>query len=455
MQTVPTPISNVNRRVRPGLLSLNSISHPTQIIACRTDKLEIAISGTINFYNQDQLESCLYIFSGESSSRHSVGRVLNAMRGSRGNALGRVQPIRNGNWLFSGHLKHGRTYDNQRMVSLQLTINPTRFAEHCYQRFAPSTLDDISTISAYDLLHCDPTTFTRIARCTLDGNDNYLSSNAWLTYVSRHWSSFVLLYTTRICELVEHDFNRRSEETEGGDAPTLRLQRPGDTSPSFGYVEQYIEFHVDDALNAYRYLERRILQASSSHFQNNMLTTGRNGNASWVTCQITRYVTLKLYAKSSTRLRLELEYHGPSSGSNRSLNQIVRQEHRQGFGSYVGQLDALRHDAVERLSHALRAIGTDLDLIATPDLSTTLANFVFELCSSRYPRCQINEFVRILFAEGSIDCSGNRGLRIIADALTRKEILRPVSLATRSSGRRYVASADLGRLIELTRTSNE
>lgn len=454
MQIVEPATLNFNRRVRPGLLPLQPLPSSIPIIACRTDKLEIAVAGAISFYNLEQLESCLYNFSGESSSRPSADRVLNALRGTNRGQLGRIQPIRQENWLFSGQLRHGRTHEGQRTVTLQLSINPTRFAEHCFRRFAPISLNDLNPILPRTLLRRDRTIAGMISALTLDGSDNYISSTPWMTYISRNWSQLVVLYTTRVCELVEYDFNSRSAEAEGVDAPVLRLQRPSDTAPSFGYVEQHVEFEVDNAAQAYRLMERRLRAASSTYFQNDLTGSGREANARWVSCAITKYITAKLYAKSLSRIRLELEYHGPSSGSNRSMDQIVRRELWNGRTRYTDRLDAIRRDALERISYMLDALGPWGDDGAV-DQVLTFSELISAFCSVRARPSEITEFLQVLFNEGSVEGSTHIAMRRIAEQLYHKQFLRPMSLTARTGRKRYVPSERLRQLIGMIAGSNE
>lgn len=442
----------VRWRARPGLLLFPRMGEiPT--IACRTDKMEIAVNGAFSFDTRDQLDDTLYSLSNDNPAhRPREARVLNAL-GGRGRDVLR---IRRKAWLFGGRLVLGPTEGRSRIATLYLSLNPTRFAEHCRRAFAPRSIDDLRNRPRPELLRSRREIVAAIGQQALDGRDNLIGRSAWISEVSRRWPEFVTFYASEVCRLVEEDFNVHSAWQNPFDPPVLRFQSPADTAPSIGYVEQHVEFQVDDDVHAaFRVFEQGIWNAGTdvrlTEHRANERVSGRTGSARWIETWLRQGVKLKVYAKAADRLRVEVEYHGPSAGGERSVGQLVHEDCWTGRRSFAEKIGGLQADAVRRIAILTNHVSAP-PTVATAQPAGVMMDLMIEVRRLRFPIEVTRAFLAELFAQGHVGGIEGSPVRRLAEALVKKNLFEPVSIVERNPYRRYRPVPVLRLAIEMLRS---
>lgn len=438
------------RRARPGFLLFPHIGEIPQF-ACRTDKLEIAVDGTFTFQTPEQLSDTIGLLSGENPNRPPESRVLNAPRGRERKRL----TVRKDAWLFGGYLALRSIIGSSRQVTLNLSLNPTRFAEHVRRLFAPRMIAELEQVPLADLLRNRSEIADAIAATTLDGRDNILSVSPWATVVSRDWPAFVTFYATQACRLVEEDFNRFSEWQNVQPGPVLRFHSPAESCPSIGYAEQHVEFSVDDARSLYHHFEQGIWEAgvdvSCTDRRSYDVVTGRTRSALWTETSLTDGVTLKVYAKAQTRLRAEVEYHAASSGRRApTIGSLVLNENWSGRHSFAEKIAGLQLDACARL---LRPIGL-LSENPVPSSASPTTAMVEMLLALRHPKLKadgVRAFVSELFDQGHVGGDVNSPTRNVAEAMKRRGLFEDVHIAMRHTHARFRPTPSLRQAIEALR----
>jgi len=441
----------VRWRARPGLLLFPRVGAiPT--IACRTDKMEIAVNGAFSFDTCDQLGDTLYTLSNDNPHRPGEARVLNAL-GGRGRDVLR---IRRKAWLFGGRLVLGPSEGRSRIATLYLSLNPTRFAEHCRRAFSPRSIDDLRDISRAELLRSRREIVAEIGRDTLDGRDNLIGRSAWISEVSRRWAELVTVYASEACRLVEDDFNAHSAWQNPFAPAVLRFQSPADTAPSIGYVEKHVEFQVDDDVHAaFHVFEQGIWNAGTdlrlTEHHANERVSGRTGSARWIETWLRQGVKLKVYVKAADRLRVEVEYHGASAGGERSVGQLVHEDCWTGRRSFAEKIGGLQADAVRRIAILTNHVSAP-PIAATAHPVAVMMDLMIEVRRLRFPIDVTRAFLAELFAQGHVGGIEGAPVRRCAEALVRKNLFEPVSIVERNSYRRYRPVPVLQLAIETLRS---
>lgn len=441
----------VRWRARPGLLLFPFIGEiPT--FACRTDKMEIAVNGAFSFDTRDQLNDTLYTLSNDNPDRPREARVLNALGGRDRNVL----RIRRQAWLFGGRLVLGPIRGRSRLATLNLSLNPTRFAEHCRRVFSPRSIDDLRAISRADLLRSRREIVAEIGRDTLDGRDNFIARSSWISEVSRRWAELVTFYASEACRLVEEDFNAHSAWQNAVAPPVLRFQSPANTAPSIGYVEKHVEFQVDDDVHAaFRVFEQGIWNAGTdvrlTEHRADERVSGRTGSARWIETWLRQGVKLKVYVKAADRLRVEVEYHGASAGGERSVGQLVHVDLWTGRRTFAEKIGGFQEDAVRRIAILTNHVSAP-PVVATAHPAAVMMDLMLEVRRLRFPIDVIRAFLAELFAQGHVGGREGTPVRQLAQALVKKGLFEPVDIVERNTYRRFRPTAVLRSAIEALRS---
>lgn len=213
----------------------------------------------------------------------------------------------NGRPLFAGELcvapsrpqTHISDFRYNVHMALNLDLNPTRYVRHqgYIQNVGQSVADwnfghpRLATGCASPMARME---------MALDGNDNVLgsarmernaNSQAWPIHMRRYWES-----VTQAFGVV---FNHASTLSR-----TTLTYRP---SVNLRYVETYWEFQSSDPIGLVRRLEPRLL-ALSSEYRVQEFSRACEGNALSLQIKLKAGIFLRVYAKTSARVRFEISH---------------------------------------------------------------------------------------------------------------------------------------------------
>jgi hypothetical protein len=418
------------RRVRPGLHLLSD--QQVNPAFGRHDKIELTMEGVISSPNEEAFEN---LVRRQHAQTLEWRNVFSAPR-SRGRSSV-LQPVAKG-WLFSGEVRYVQTdQPNQRHVRLRLSINPTRFAAYA-RRFNPESVQALREIAPHQLLHIDPAEQTALEAGALTEWDNYLPGDRWLSVVTQQWDELVALYVEAITSLIVTDFNRRSGAAYPMmERPQLILRSPTEQVPQLHHVEVHWEFPLDDARLSFAGLERA-LRAAAPNFEvteEYTLKEGREASAKWLAIDLRTGLSLKVYPKLATRLRIEVTYNGRT----RTVGDLLNPEFRFTEGlSFWQRLEHVRLDGARRLNHVLAGLPNLARQEAANEMME-LAGAVAEIAKcAKGDGSLIREVLVQLTTDGAIDARPRTSLLRIAKALAKAGVLEKVSLVERSSSQRYV-----------------
>ncbi len=205
--------------------------------------------------------------------------------------------------LFSGQLHVARIYSGvrtayeQSSLGLELILNPTRFVR--YQGYVRNVGDppSIWELGPPRLARTNPGS---MGEDPLDENDNVLSTprmerigcpDAWPMHVGRYW--------TGVTELFSAVFERLADDTgcELHHASRCLVRT----------VETYWEFSAPDALHLIRQLEPHLLTHVANTLRHQYFSVRSVQNSLSIRLQIGEGIYLKVYAKTRTRIRFEVQ----------------------------------------------------------------------------------------------------------------------------------------------------
>jgi hypothetical protein len=339
-------------------------------------------------------------------------------------------------------------HPNQRGVSLELSLNPTRFAAYA-ARFGPQLVGDLASVPRHELLRRDPDVRARLEGRALAKWDNYLSGfDRWITVVTEHWAELLDFYINAVVQFVQSDFNARADAAAAGEQPvTLVLRSPGEEVPRMPRAEVYWEFGVRDARVAYLTLERALRPAAPSFVEEQRydLRTGREATARWISIELREGVTLKVYAKLAGRIRMEVIY----DGSKRTIGQLVRPDlHFSEDVDLAERLERLRLDGADRINRTLAVVDQPSSPGVAEDLegvATVLAEIARLTKGNRY---LVSEALSQLVTEQTLEARPRTTLSKIAMNLEEIGLLQRVGLVARSTTHRYVLHPAIARAFE-------
>ncbi|MPR24627.1 hypothetical protein FS320_05125 [Microvirga tunisiensis] len=363
------------------------------------------------------------------------GNVFSAPRGRGRSSV--LQPVAKG-WLFSGEVRYVRAEQtNQRQVFLTLSINPTRFAAYA-RRFNPDSVQALRAIEPHRLLQIDPDEQSALEAGALSDWDNYLPGDRWLSLVTQQWDELVALYVEAITRHIVTDFSRRSGAAYPMmERPQLILLPPTEQVPQLHHVEVHWEFPLDDARLSFAGLELA-LRAAAPNFEiteEYTLREGREASSKWLAINLRTGLSLKVYPKLSTRLRIEVTYNGRT----RSVGDLVNPEFRFSEDlSFWQRLEHVRLDGARRLNHILAGLPNLARQEAANEMIELACAFAEITKRAKGDQDLIREVLTQLTIDGAIDARPRTSLLRVAKALAKAGVLEKVSLIERSSSQRYV-----------------
>lgn len=369
-------------------------------------------------------------------------------------AGGRKQSVRAGIWHFVGPVVYHHFSATSCSVHFDLTLNPTRFAEHCGRLFNPTTIEDLQQVSLPALLSVRQDNVLSIRSGTLDNSDNMISSSRWLSYVSQHWSSFVDFYASSVRCLIENLYNEQiSCVNDVGVPPMLRIDLPTGSSLNIGYVEQHVEFRVHDAIREIDRITGWLCCATSDVSEvlpPNRMYRGRENSATWVAMHLRSSVKLTCYAKEEGRIRVEIAYGGRSA-HGRSIGTLIAGGRWPGRGTPREKVEALQADAARRIDRVMSSLRhAPADGHRRPD--EVFSELVNVLASGRYDAPAAWEFLKSLLSDGS--ARGRRDSRKakIGEAMVRKGIMVRSTISGRGRFQYFIPNEGLSEALSRLRS---
>lgn len=204
-------------------------------------------------------------------------------------------------WLFGGTVWLKPRGDGHWHVGIELDLNPLRFFAH-----RGALLAETPTIEAAERdLRVNRRVRHEASRRTLDGNDNFILPARVEPALRADWATVTTHYLELIALLVERELLRCRDA--GLD---LHIHWSDWT---VRHAESTWEFEEHDARQVAREIGERLTEMR----ENTARTTHANSTSYAVPLQSN--VSLSLYAKSPTRLRIELRHTGKIRGRYQRL----------------------------------------------------------------------------------------------------------------------------------------
>ncbi|MBK1877257.1 hypothetical protein [Pelagicoccus mobilis] len=272
---------------------------------------------------------------------------------------GRGGLVETGRPLFSGYLKASSSFTNQefdgpaalrpdssRTFNLYLNLNPTRFLAH--QQYHAEAIDTPSADLGPVNLSSRETTQSTGYEVLLGPNDNalvsfrlahYGNANLWWRHLERYWSATVAGFSQRFIES-----NELAQSTLSH-SEYLTIQS----------IEVYWEFTSEDAIGLVHNLAPIIRGlgnwALSQEFHNPLCSELNNSNCLSVRVKTRRGTYLKVYAKTTKRIRFEVEFRVRDLG-----DRAPETENRRNYSAFIDILRDYNEMAAQEVNTALEQI---------------------------------------------------------------------------------------------------
>lgn len=367
------------------------------------------------------------IFNRHNGSQRSVTE-MSIQGGGRGNTR------RPGTPLFSGTLTARREaspdpglYGTARRLSLDLSINPTRFVAH---QALPGR-DPFVPPSRW----AAPTFVTRAIplrtrlEASLDAKDNVLLGqrtqsfgrpDVWPAHLRRYWGG--------VLECLNNEFLRAADRADLslGFHPDLNLRT----------VETYWEFRTPDPTALVCEMEPTLtalgIEASvrSFSYPDGLSQVEFTGNSRSVTLLLGAGILMRVYAKTTRRVRFEIKHSlrenaTPIGGSHTSTDPQA----------LYGWLDMLTADAARRLNNVLTVLeGQRL----RPVSSLRPYNLVHRVIAASPDQVTAENILSLLVNNGHLRILPSDPLRPVVQALVEMEVLE--RLGNTRNPTRYVVT---------------
>lgn len=209
--------------------------------------------------------------------------------------------------LFGGCLKISPRSQREdaagRAIAFDLDLNPTRFVRH--QGYVRNIGDPVSQW-AFPHPRLSTGGELRGGEACLDGNDNVLASprlermgspEAWGRQLGRYWHA--------VTETLDSLLTNAARVAQVGLSRGWRF--------SVQYVETYWEFSASDALSLVRQLSPHLCSYAEQARTRTYFTEQREGNTLSIRLRLPHGRYMKIYAKTTTRVRFEVEHQLTSS----------------------------------------------------------------------------------------------------------------------------------------------
>lgn len=249
-------------------------------------------------------------------------------------------------------------------IDADLYLNPTRFL--AYQQSA--SLEAIRDQQHFRSLFDFPERRQQISNQSLDGKTNVLIGLEQLGGTSFEGRSDLRrdlfgVYADKVADLIRSHWHRPDQNME---LEEVRFRRVGD-------AEIYWELYHPDAISYVSDLSSAITRcdALARTFHAPIEREGEQ-NARWVKLPLTAAIDLKIYAKTSDRVRCEITYKGKKG----RLAQVVRRRLGRIGWTWDEALEVLVQDASERIQETWAAI---MEYTSFREQAADLADFMGRL----------------------------------------------------------------------------
>jgi hypothetical protein len=254
-------------------------------------------------------------------------------------------------------------FNHHACITADLELNPTRYVRH--QGYVPNIG---SNAPEWDLgpVRLRTAAWRQAGDSSLDGNDNLLASprlervasrQAWPTHLHRYWNAVVQTFDWCFVRAAQH-------------SGCSRVWRP---FVSLGRVENYWEFSCTDAVGLVRELEPHLWSLAArchterfpvrtfSSQKEGCFTTGVTGNAPSIFVSLRAGVSLRVYGKTATRVRLEIVHDLSASDFQPGQGHT-----RENLGGFITMIRLCAAEAARELNGVFDAIGPYLSSDAEP-----------------------------------------------------------------------------------------
>ncbi|GJD44096.1 hypothetical protein AFCDBAGC_1959 [Methylobacterium cerastii] len=324
------------------------------------------------------------------------------------------------------------TGQNLLIVTLRVQLNPTRFLAHQPDP-TPGTIHLRPPLEA---LRPNPAVAKALSGQTLDGGDNVLTTPAQVpAFCDRDpwWTGILRTYTDKVRTfLVDRMVPAESR---------AQLDRAG-----FGPIrkcEVQFEFFHRDALSWAAAFCGALCAADDASETRTFVGTENARNATVGYLNLTKSIRLKVYAKETQRIRIEIVF----SRSSR-ITQALKRLKASSNAGIVDKLLLLRDEAVKQLRKTWTTI---MDVTRDGDANAEMFDFMSKL-NSRVPEQNRRTMLSLLGNHRRVTATPAGGLapEAVCRGLVREGVLIPAGIVTRGPARYALApswSAMFDRLL--------
>lgn len=410
--------------------------------AAKQDKITLTVYHSL--YSASEEED-LEAFRNYLAAPH--GRIFS--RRGTGSAIHKTMHVRKrgsaslGKPLFGGKYKmkpvHGSSELEEVRVAteLQLFLNPTRFLRYqsATEYVPPRTNFDVPNERLFHPASIDDT-----EELALDRTDNFLPQNG--EYERLHhpalWARAMRSYCEGVLRIVNEDIDeaRRLAALTGIQLPA----QPYSAKPfSLAKVETYFEFSSADPIGAVAALQPLLESFNELHLTTRdyrTVVSDWQRNSRSITLHIRAGVVLRVYAKTSGRIRFEVE-HDFKEARFRSVASERGSKAQQTFTSMTGVyslIERMREDAATIVNDVLAHCRGRKSI---PASDKTAVDLLFDIAGAVGSRQNAKTIIDVLIHKGSISSLPN-----LSAALTKLKRKRILQTQPRNSRQEYVVTPD-------------
>lgn len=363
--------------------------------------------------------------------------------------------------------RSGRVGNYSRSFDIKFNCNLNRFIAHQHlflnkQRTERNTR--LSQVTAEEAFICNPDTEEYLKSKSLDKNDNYLVHGFWeegqdFTYWLEH-------YFNQLHDLLLENLGVEIEAPSSLSADEMQelLQQHRTTAVLdfahwfIPYLEIAWDFKHDDAIGFVKRIEPAFRRASRVFLRNEYIVAGgdeallpenqdstsieRVNNTYGLTARISKHLSLRLYAKTCHRVRMEVVLHHPRKGLNEFVRRYTKGTKERPFAANAPMhglpynIAAFTHFAAEHIAVPFFE-GIEIASPNTFSLPQYIApehlkRFLQVLYKSTDGKPEVGaRFLEMLSLHGSIVRTGDAAIDYLTDCLVKARIMRRISTAKR------------------------
>lgn len=269
------------------------------------------------------------------------------------------------------------SFRNRKLLKFVLKMNPTRFVRH--QEYMPEVDAPFERWSRRlpwpnfqtRNIPVQNSTWVRDREAPLDHKDNVLIDErslafarpeAWPLHMRRYFEAFE--YEVEESFIKAHDAVRPPTRGQRGNRRRNPLQRAaGDKFYNLKVVEHYWEFTTPNPTREVRVLEKKLfavgLSSSTREFPDKMATMRLEGNSRSIHIGLPGGRQLRVYAKTTKRLRFEIIHDLKHKSIARLLSNEGSSKTTHSLDELLGWFPLLADDAARTLNNVLTNLEED------------------------------------------------------------------------------------------------